>query len=187
MNINKIRFTSLVALAVLSGAAHANLVVNGGYETGDFTSWGLDPAGSGSLFGVSGGGGHSGEFFAYFGAIKFEHDEIFQILATTASVSYDVSIWVLNNFDSADNSLQIWWEGSVVLDMTPVGTAEGSWEEVTLQVSATQNGSELRIGGYDAPSFTYVDDVSVEAVPEPGSIVALSMGLGAFLLRRRKS
>ncbi|MGI8923547.1 MAG: PEP-CTERM sorting domain-containing protein [Fimbriimonadales bacterium] len=186
MNIKKIRFTSLAALAVLSGVAHANLVVNGGFETGDFTSWGLDPAGSGSLFGVAGGGGHSGEFFAYFGAVEFEHDEIFQSLATSAGISYDVSIWVLNG-GQGDDSLQIWWEGFVVLDMTPVTTVEGSWEEVTLQVAATTNGSELRIGSYDVPSFNFIDDVSVEAVPEPGSIVAVSLGLGAFLLRRRKS
>jgi len=32
------------------GVAHANLVANGGFETGDLTSWGTDTAGSGSAF-----------------------------------------------------------------------------------------------------------------------------------------
>jgi len=93
---------------------------------------------------------------------------------------------VLNIVQGLD-SLQIWWEGSVVLDMTPVTTADGSWEEVALQALAANNGSELRIGAYGGPALIGVEHVSVEAVPEPGSIVVLTRGMAAFLFRRRQS
>jgi hypothetical protein len=77
-----------------------NLIVNGGFETGDFTGWTTTPAASGSFFGVVNNGVpflHSGNYAAMFhGETEDSFDSISQTLATVPGLTYTVDFWLSN-------------------------------------------------------------------------------------------
>jgi hypothetical protein len=56
-------FTAVAALSIAHPAS-ANLITNGGFETGDFTGW--THVGGAVVFGASGLPPHSGKFVAFF-------------------------------------------------------------------------------------------------------------------------
>ncbi len=170
------------ALALPVSTVRAELVVNGGFETGDFTGWGTQAAAAGSSFGVS-ATAHSGSSGVFFAAVSNEHDWIFQELPTEAGKSYLLSFWV-HNLALEGDSLLVYWEGNEELNLTPVGTELENWVEITHPLQATMNGSELRFGGYDGPLVFDLDDISVTLVPEPATAALLALG-GLALLRRR--
>lgn len=69
--MKRILFTlmSLVLVMLPAMALSAELVTNGGFETGDFTRWTQTPAPSGSDFNVSTTNPHTGNDVASFGAV----------------------------------------------------------------------------------------------------------------------
>src|SRR5208283_5928083 len=80
-------------VGTLSG--QANLVVNGGFETGDFTDWTVTGGGNfvddGSSSGIT---PHTGNYVAEFGA-SGEIDYLSQTLSTTHGASYLLSFWLI--------------------------------------------------------------------------------------------
>lgn len=173
----------LVAVAAAS-AAQANIVVNGSFENDGLSGWTVTPAAVGSNIASTGAASQHGDRSVFFGGTAFQFDTISQILPTTAGQSYIVSFWVLN-FGVGEDALRVSWEGNVVLDENPVAHPLESWDPVSFQVTATQNGSTLAIGGYDVPVGFYVDNVSVTLVPAPGMAVALAAAAGLATRRRR--
>jgi hypothetical protein len=154
-------FMACAALAVVGVRAHAaNLIVNGGFETGDFTGWNTQPAASGSLFFV-GGSPHTGSFSAQFGATSAQPDEIWQSFPTAAGLRLKVSMWVLNGGTGGDY-LTVQWNGQYLYVSSPVAIPQAAWTRLSFDVLAVSNTSELRIAAYDAPSYVFLDDVAVE-------------------------
>jgi len=101
---------ALTAVAALSVAypVKANLITNGGFETGDLTGWmvlGVTPFVVGAFAGVS---PHSGNFQVTdpIGLAAFE-----QTLATTPGQSYTVDFWVADNVGGL---VQVFWGNSIV-------------------------------------------------------------------------
>ena len=181
MKIN--RLTAILIAAAAFGSAQANLVQNGGFETGTFSSWTTQAAGSGSHFMIT-TPSFSGNWAAGFMANAGQHDQISQVLATNANTDYTLSFW-LYNAGLENDSLIVKWEGSTVLNLPPVFTALEDWTFFSIPVSATQSGSELRFMAHDGNSMVGLDDITVNPVPEPGTLAALSLG-GLALLRRRR-
>jgi hypothetical protein len=64
------------------------------------------------------------------------------------------------------------------------------WMQETVRFTATATSQTLSFlagGGPDGlPPFVLLDGVSMQAVPEPGSLVLLGLGAAGFLLRRRR-
>lgn len=177
---------SLIALAAtVATVAHADLVTNGGFETGDFAGWTVDLAPAGSSLNVYNDSTPFGAHYASFSASAGAYDSISQLLATTAGQEYTVSFWV-NNLGIENDSLVIDWEGATAQSYTPLGTALESWELITFNVLATQNGSLFRIRGFDSQSAIGIDAISVVAVPAPGALVAMALA-GASRSRRRRA
>ena len=67
--------------------ASANSIVNGDFETGDFTGWTVTPAASGSNIFVDHGPGPDTTFGAFFGATGTSSDTISQTFATTSGAT----------------------------------------------------------------------------------------------------
>src|SRR5207342_1372158 len=79
-----------IALLCSAAVANANLVTNGGFETGDFTGW--TNGGNTGFTGVDPGIQHSGTYGAFFGPIG-SNGFLSQTLATTAGGVYTLSFW----------------------------------------------------------------------------------------------
>ncbi|MGO9598178.1 MAG: carbohydrate binding domain-containing protein [Isosphaeraceae bacterium] len=182
---------TLAALLMWNATSSANLVVNGGFETGDFTGWTQISAPFGSAFGVSNVNPHNGNYAAYFGGTTpGDYDGISQTLSTAIGTSYTVSFWLMND-DSPPNSFQTYWGGNQIL--TVDNASSFPYTQYTFTETATSNSTALLFQGYQVPGYFYLDDVSVtpttSAVPEPSTLamaaVAGLAGLAYSLLRRR--
>src|SRR5208337_852481 len=99
-----------------------DLVLNGGFETGDSTGWTLIKATSGSDFRISTGvgsiGPQSGSYFAAFGAQGSSDDTIAQTLSTAPHQSYTFSFWLAQSSAAGitiPNDFTAYWNGSPVL------------------------------------------------------------------------
>lgn len=183
MKIAKATLLTLLTFGAMTQALATNLVTNGSFETGDLTGW-SSPPGNGSDFGVETEQTFWGTYCMKFSADGVLFDSIYQVLNTTAGQTYTISMWV-KNYGIDDDSFKIGWEGAIAVDLTPVGTGLESWQFVETQATATTNGSMLLLAGRDNAASFYVDDIRVQAVPEPMTLVSTGAGIVGLLLRRR--
>jgi hypothetical protein len=184
---------SAVLLVAFATPASANLVTNGGFETGDFTGW--FHAGN-TITDSVGGPGNSGAFSAVLGPVATTAS-LSQTLSTTSGAFYDLSFFLANsaggnrtNVGGAPVDFRIIWNGVQIFDasLTPPGT----FTPYNFLVQATGAATALEFVYRNDPGFFFLDDISVEphqaaaGVPETGSSVLL-MGLtlvGLFGARR---
>jgi len=138
-------------------------VVNGGFETGSFTpGWTTFPASSGSDFGVS-STAHTGTHSVDFGATNNIDDVIQQTIPTIPGASYTFSFFLLSPDGSTDDHIAVKWNGVAVYDQTNIPNSP-SWQSFSFSVVATSTSTIVELRGYNGPSFSYVDDVSVVPV-----------------------
>lgn len=171
----------LVAALLVVSAAHANLVVNGGFETGDFTGWTL--SGNPGYIGIVTDPVHSGTFAASFGAVGFQTMLAQTLVPTTPGSSYLIDFWLKNDYGPG-NLFTVDWNGSTIF--TQGDSQSFDWTEYTFTVSATATSTPLAFGFRQDPSFFQFDDVSVTPVPEPTTMIAgalLLLPFGASALR----
>ena len=175
------------AALVLLGAqaAHAGPVVNGDFETGDFTGWttSLDPTYDGVdvLFPQA---GTYAAFFGNPGGIS----TISQTLATLAGTTYNISFWLMNEADAlgatTPNSFEFDWGG--VAQLTVANAPVSGYNNYQFSLLANSASTDLTFKFNHATAFWDFDSVTVEAaatsaVPEPDSL-ALTALAGALAL-----
>jgi hypothetical protein len=189
------RFLAIsVLLLVLTGRiASANLITNGGFETGDFTGWTATPAASGSNFGVVLGNQHSGTYTAAFGAFGSDLDAISQTFATTAGTPYDLTFYLFNRNDgqTPNNEFRVSFGGVTVLDL--VAAPDFGYTLYSFSAQATGSSLTLEFAGRQAVGNFFLDDVSVEprdvignGVPDTGSsALLLAFALVGLAFTRR--
>jgi hypothetical protein len=114
----------------------ANLIVNGGFETGDFSGWTTIPAASGSFLVVDGYAPHTGNYAADFGAAGPLVDSIAQTLATTAGRSYVIDYWLTNNRGNT-NLFEVSWGGTVIPGSVISDSPGFAYTGFTFTVAAT--------------------------------------------------
>src|SRR5262245_15596445 len=176
------RALQVIAIGAAIAVSVQAQVVNGGFETGDFTGWtqwgdtsftGVD---SSSVYGV---GPHSGVSEAYFGPTG-GFGGIQQNLIAPANSTITVSFWMAQAFGSIGTQMYATLDGQTLVSLTDF--ADTDYRQFTATVTTTNANPLLQFAFYDPPDWFILDDVT--AVPEPASLGLLGLGL-LLTLRRR--
>ncbi|MCP4377215.1 MAG: cellulase family glycosylhydrolase [bacterium] len=184
-----------------NGTFETNPVDNGAPEgwTKDFNSYGTyTGAAATGNFGM-----HPGASYGTGGA--------YQDLATEAGETYKVTLWIQNHIwqegtshlrvligddgtdtvavDDQGNSTSL-FSSTGLIDLLFATDEDGYWSKITFQFTALDETTRFALyNAYmtgDTLHAVAIDDVSVELVPEPATMLVLAAGLPLLLKRRRR-
>lgn len=177
------------AALLLGGGAHANIVSNAGFETGDFTGW--TQTGDTTFNGVQCPGAgfvQSGNCDAFFGPVG-TLGGITQNLSTVAGTFYDISFWL--DPDGANPSQFIFnWDGGAA-ELSLSNMPDTGFVEYNFHLLASSATTSLSFSFRDDAGFIFLDTVTVNAattsVPEPTTLALAGLAiLGLAVTRRRR-
>ncbi len=127
---------------------------------------------------------HSGIYAACFGPMGSDGG-IVQVLNTVVGQTYDLSFWLYNE-GGTPNAVIVSWGGTVVFNESDLSSFP--YTQFNYSTVATSTTTPLELEFRQDPAYFYLDDVSVTAVPEPTTLVNLSLlgGCGLAVNRWRK-
>ena len=137
-------------------------IVNGGFETGDFSAWTL--SGNSSLTDVTKTGYvHSGRFGAQLGPIG-SLGYLSQPVATTAQAAYLLSFWLDSPDGETPSEFLVSWNGTTLFDQTNLPAI--GWTNMQFRVTAT-GPATVQFGFRNDNSYFGLDDISLVALVQP--------------------
>lgn len=187
---------SVIAIAAAQSSIGQNLVVNGGFETGNLSGWTLTPAPVGSDQSV-GGPAHTGNYAWEAGAVGGLDDYISQDLATTTGHEYQISYW-LDTETGSDNQQGYYnavsMFGAVTMqNISPPATGgsfpytQFTFDEVATGPSTTLSfGIQALHGWFELDDVSVVDEGAVAAPDATTTSTLLSLTVLGFGALRRK-
>ena len=137
------------------GAATPNLVVNGGFESGNFSGWTLSGNSSGNQIYIAPtdfpGEVHTGSYSAGFGSMNRTDGILTQNIATTAGQHYTLSFWIEsdNNGSTPINHFAAEWNGQTLMALTDAPNS--GYQLYTFDVVGINGNSVLEFDGYNQP------------------------------------
>ena len=176
--MRKLLLLSLFAVSCASLNAEANLVVNGSFETGDFTGWTTHTCSAGCAvqgWRVENGNAFAGSYSALTECVDapcndpVTGDWIKQTLATDPSQLYSLT-FAYDAHSEPTTELDVYWNGTRVQSLVNITPGYNVYT-VTGLVPGT-SGTVLEFTGRNDPSAIFLDAVSVQATG-PGSSIAV--------------
>ena len=160
----------LLCISIVSRAM-GNSVVNGGFETGDFTGWTVnDPSGFTNI-GPDPLFAHSGTYHANLGALGLI-GTLSQNIVTTPGTVYNLSFWLTNDSGVPPNEFDVLWNGVTIYSAT--NSAMFPYTNFFFpELVATGPSTALVFRYRNDDDFFRLDDVSVN-VPDPASTLWLA-------------
>lgn len=167
--------------ASMSASAAPNLITNGGFESGlsGWTATGFFA--QGFDYGVD-DQAHSGLSAFYGGAIG-DVGVLSQSFATVAGGRYTLDLW-LSSDGFLPNEFSVKTNTATLLDSVDI-LLQG-YREVQLGFVAGSALTSLQFGFRNDSGALHIDDVTVQAIPEPSTIALMVGGLAVLGLRRRR-
>ena len=178
------------APSICDGIA-GNLVLNCGFETGDFTDWTVSANATGVSSSFDGFLPNSGGFFAYLGDTSgtYPYGTLSQTISDNPGDTLQLSYW-LGSDGAQPNYNEVDWNGVVVPGSQVSDSPAVPYTLYQFDVVAT--GSDvLTFVEQNVPAYNALDDISLVDLavptPEPASLALLGAGIaGLGLMRRRK-
>jgi hypothetical protein len=203
-----------VGLLLAPIASHANMLVNGSFESGGFVNQGNNTmslaAGSTVINGWTivtdtaawigasdpfGLGASDGNFFLdltnYQAGAPFAG--VSQVIATTPGATYALSFDLggSNRWGRPD-AITASAAGTSATFTTPLTGTNNDWQHVSMQFIASSSSTTVLLQGVTGANYIGLDNASVDfvsgpAVPEPGTLALLSLGLAGMVLARKRT
>jgi hypothetical protein len=184
-----------IALAAFSPASAANLITNGGFETGDFTGWTVAAGATGVVAGgFNGHPAHSGNFFAALGDTSgsFPFGTLSQTISTVSGQLYTLKYFLASDGE-LPNYFDANWNGVLVTGSLLSNLPDSRPNYTQYSFTVTGTGSDtLLFHEQNVPAYLALDDVSLEAVssavPEPATwmMMVFGFGIAGFAMRSRR-
>ena len=143
------------------------LVQNGGFETGNFSSWTLNANSAYNVVTTSSSLVHSGSYGAalgQYGSLGY----LYQTLTTSSGQNYLLSLWLdnpNNSYGATPNQFLVQWNGTTIFSQTNMPFT--TWTNLQFIVTATGSSTVLQLGFRDDPYYLGLDDISVTPIPVP--------------------
>ena len=163
----RVLLASAFATLVIPSIASADLVVNGGFETGDFTGWIL--SGNPIPGTVDTANPHSGNYAADLIAAA-SPSFMEQFLPTTSGTRYNLTYFLDVSTDSTGGPVEFLAQvnGVAVFDQTNISPQP--YTRYSFSFLATGTSTDLKFGFRNDPGSFFLDDISVAPIPEPSSL-----------------
>ena len=151
------------------------LVLNGGFETGDFTSWNLSGNTTNTYVSGSPTFVHSGNYAARLGPVG-SLGYLSETVPTIPGEPYMLSFWLENPDGGLPNEFSLSWNGNVIYDQTNLPAF--TWTNLQFAVQATGSSSVVQFGARNDPQYFDLDDVSLTGTPLPAFQLLSASGNG---------
>ena len=176
MKSSLICLAASTAIGACSPAIAGNLVVNGGFETGDFTGWTANAV-SYPMYIVT-SPVEEGTYAAQIAGYSYRPDVLSQTLTTTSGQGYTLSFWRYQQNVGPVTEVNVTWDGATIFSETLTGPGDVSYQQFTAHVVGTGLDT-LAFTAANDPGWTYVDNISV-AIPEPATWAMALAGFAAL-------
>ncbi len=151
------------------------LILNSGFETGDFTSWTLSGNSTNTYVSGSSIFVHSGNYAARLGPVG-SLGYLSETVPTVPGEPYVLSFWLENPDGGLPNEFSVSWNGNVIYDQTNLPAF--TWTNLQFAVQATGSSSVVQFGARNDPQYFDLDDVSLTGTPLPAFQLLSASGNG---------